>query len=551
MAPARQRFGLLGGGVATGLPSGYLQSEFLEFTGTQTLRVDTPVDNEFGLYFDVVATNETAANNFALSMQTNEGGYKNIRIGSAATAQLTWWNGGYVIVPGGASVFNTRVLWQANFKNSRLLATDSEYGHAETTMKDIGVVSDCLPVGKAVYVEGGVFKNWLNCPSYIKAYSIKLSRGSAVTNDLIPAVDASGTPCMFDKVSKQPFYNNGSGAFVVGMTMEQARKLGKLPKTGATLTVSLPWEAQLIQHNAEVEAALETARSKGWLMKVQYREAQADSEVYNKYAKCLTVDDIKAVNADYTSDLTTSGEWVYPLENAKNLRRAFQNNRTVKKAAIFAPNCTNAERILNDAHELVEATVSLPNAGAAGSADGYWFCGAKKAEKIVIEEWGNITSLELFCYTCYQLREFYAPPMPNLRNALHAFDGCILNKESALRIFASIPAGTGGDYRLGIGIHIDHQNDEEVLAAIENAEARGWTVTVQWNGKATAQAASTFGLRRPVIYAKLGTHERHDGTSEAMLDWGHYVTNWEENGYQEFASVDEAEEYFNIEETEL
>ena len=62
------------------LPKDYLPADFLETTGTQTLRVDTPVDNDFGLYFDVTATNETAANNFAISMQTSEGGYKNIRI---------------------------------------------------------------------------------------------------------------------------------------------------------------------------------------------------------------------------------------------------------------------------------------------------------------------------------------------------------------------------------------------------------------------------------------------------------------------------------------
>jgi hypothetical protein len=89
-----------------------------------------------------------------------------------------------------------------------------------------------------------------------------------------------------------------------------------------------------------------------------------------------------------------------------------------------------------------------------------------------------------------------------------------------------------------------------VLAAIADAESKGWTLTVQWNGTATAQTASTFGLRKPPIYAKLGTMERLDGSTVSVLDWGHYVTNWEENGYQEFASVEEAEEYFNINQAE-
>ena len=41
--------------------------------------------------------------------------------------------------------------------------------------------------------------------------------------------------------------------------------------------------------------------------------------------------------------------------------------------------------------------------------------------------------------------------------------------------------------------------------------------------------------------------ELPDGTSERILEWGHYVTNWEENGYLEFSSVEEVEEYFGIE----
>ena len=65
---------------------------------------------------------------------------------------------------------------------------------------------------------------------------------------------------------------------------------------------------------------------------------------------------------------------------------------------------------------------------------------------------------------------------------------------------------------------------------------------MQWNGTATAQASATYGLRRQPIYAKRGTMELPDGTTELYLDWGHYVTNWEQNGYMEFASLEEAEE---------
>ena len=88
------------------------------------------------------------------------------------------------------------------------------------------------------------------------------------------------------------------------------------------------------------------------------------------------------------------------------------------------------------------------------------------------------------------------------------------------------------------------------IALIDKAQTpvedggKGWTVTVQWNGTASAASASTYGMRgrRDPVYAKLG--EDFDG--KPFLDWGHYVTNWEENGYMVFASLEEAKEYFHI-----
>ncbi|MBQ4594791.1 MAG: hypothetical protein IJA81_09170 [Akkermansia sp.] len=53
-----------------------------------------------------------------------------------------------------------------------------------------------------------------------------------------------------------------------------------------------------------------------------------------------------------------------------------------------------------------------------------------------------------------------------------------------------------------------------------------------------------------VIYARVEMVERPDGTLERVLDWGHYVTNWEANGYRVFGSVEEACEYFGITEEE-
>lgn len=150
-----------------------------------------------------------------------------------------------------------------------------------------------------------------------------------------------------------------------------------------------------------------------------------------------------------------------------------------------------------------------------------------------------------------------------------------LNKQSTLNVLNSIPLYTSGKHPLTIGIHIDHKYDPEINFALKMAdtnyeplnlpideetgefleptESKGWTLTIQWNGKVTENAypspQTTYSLRPQMItiYAKLGEIENPNGEKESFLDWGHYVTNWEENGYQEFSSLEEAYEHFNLE----
>ena len=131
--------------------------------------------------------------------------------------------------------------------------------------------------------------------------------------------------------------------------------------------------------------------------------------------------------------------------------------------------------------------------------------------------------------------------LPSLSDGSFMFQFCKLDKESVLIICNTIPTYESGTHKLMLGIHVDHQADEEVLAAIAAAEEKGWTLTVQWNGTPTASAASTYGLRGQLIYARVVDDEYGE-----HLEWGHYVTD--PTVYEEFRSVDSARAYFGIEE---
>jgi hypothetical protein len=110
---------------------------------------------------------------------------------------------------------------------------------------------------------------------------------------------------------------------------------------------------------------------------------------------------------------------------------------------------------------------------------------------------------------------------------------------------------------LTIGIHTDHQSDEDVIAALETARAavedggKGWVVAVAWTGTATA---STFALRptpKPPVYAKVDTYTDEEGNEQRTLNWCHQITSPdgrepEELGYTLFESVEAAREYFGL-----
>ena len=54
-----------------------------------------------------------------------------------------------------------------------------------------------------------------NCES-CRIWFFRITYNNTIVRDLIPVVDKQGVGCMYDKVSKQLFYNQGTGNFIVG-----------------------------------------------------------------------------------------------------------------------------------------------------------------------------------------------------------------------------------------------------------------------------------------------------------------------------------------------
>lgn len=323
----------------------------------------------------------------------------------------------------------------------------------------------------------------------------------------------------------------------------------QLAQMDALLSAELPEDVQVEKYNFSLE--------------VNWRDV-------DKYAHCKNRNDMLAVNPDYANDLTSDGTWVYNLTALQNGLSVFKSNSKLKR---FSDNVTFSA--------LTDAGTDWSNAMCHGSGltelhKNMNFCNMKRG--VCFVAWTKLTEVkyDLGLINVTNLRaafegtkiksftsalpklqeanelfngvsalEEFDSELPSVKACRNAFKSCKLNKESSLRVLNSVPAYTSGEHLLTIGIHIDHQNDPDVLAAITNAEAKGWVMTVQWNGTPTAQAATTYGLRKPPIYAKVSEMEN----GERYLEWGHYVTD--PTGYEEFRSVEAAREYFGLPEEDL
>lgn len=174
----------------------------------------------------------------------------------------------------------------------------------------------------------------------------------------------------------------------------------------------------------------------------------------------------------------------------------------------------------------------------------------------------NLTDGNHMFDLCSQLTLF-SSNLPNLTNGQYMFDGCKLDAPSVKNIIDTI--NTYND-RLTLGIGCNNTTEDKNLFAQEVGysgmtsllaalEAKGWTVTAQYNGRPT----TTYGLRRPSentlpVFVKLEEVEEtedhpnytsEDGAKKYMLNWFHETTGSTE-GYTKYATLEEAIEALNI-----
>ena len=63
----------------------------------------------------------------------------------------------------------------------------------------------------------------------LKIYNFKTIDGGKPKNNFVPALDETGTPCMYDLVTYKTFYNSGTGEFEYDSPVEEDNEPSLLP----------------------------------------------------------------------------------------------------------------------------------------------------------------------------------------------------------------------------------------------------------------------------------------------------------------------------------
>lgn len=124
-----------------------------------------------------------------------------------------------------------------------------------------------------------LFSNRANVGTFT-ADNVRMSRWALKTagqpvRDMVPVLDSSGVPCMYDRVTGTAYRRSGTGQFIagVGTVAQLTTLLRNLPDTEGELTLSLPAEANTPEVAEQLQACHDT---KGWTLTVhEYRPAAA------------------------------------------------------------------------------------------------------------------------------------------------------------------------------------------------------------------------------------------------------------------------------------
>lgn len=185
------------------LPSGYTRLNYLESTGTQY--INTGVNFAPTMDVDVEFSSQTTTTKAFFGVWENGAYFEAQTLYSVQASVLYYTSGDYV-------EFTTSKTF--DFIN---LKTDNNNVYVNNTYKGSITTRTRTTTGKLCIfnTSAGTSVN-LGIGASMQCKKFKILDNGAVICNLIPCLDNNNVPCMYDTVSRQTFYNAGTGDFLYG-----------------------------------------------------------------------------------------------------------------------------------------------------------------------------------------------------------------------------------------------------------------------------------------------------------------------------------------------
>ncbi|MGN0776752.1 MAG: CotH kinase family protein [Candidatus Ventricola sp.] len=187
--------GIEAGGVTDGLPTGYTRLSYIESNGTQYINTGAEFpfasDDEFYMRFAITDTSKTQVLYGYGDDDTNN--------------QIAVVNGKFRIDPVSMSTNTDAIVLNNKYEYVVRANTITIHGKTYTmgTLNQNGIL----------YLLAKNMDSSPNAPAYARLYEMHYKTAGELTMHLVPVLDASGVPGLYDTVSGRTLYNAGTGEF--------------------------------------------------------------------------------------------------------------------------------------------------------------------------------------------------------------------------------------------------------------------------------------------------------------------------------------------------
>ena len=192
--------GVLGGNG--GLPAGFKRVEWLDCARSQIQYIETPVYVDKDCEISAVILNESCTTICRTSQLNKSGLLTQTQIWDGSDFG-SWW--------GESNPFNNITLSQYV-----KLGEKSEIKNSATGLSCDGVLfprdntSSASALTKLTFFVSSFIQGYKGA----RIYQCAITKNGKYLFRGLPCLDSTGTPCMYDTVSKRPFYNLGTGDFI-------------------------------------------------------------------------------------------------------------------------------------------------------------------------------------------------------------------------------------------------------------------------------------------------------------------------------------------------